>query len=41
MVISKFTVSRDEMIYEAWHDLTVTPSGKLICFFLKCAHHAA
>ena len=30
MSIEKFTVSRDDSIYEAWPDLVLTESGKLI-----------
>ncbi|MBP3332820.1 MAG: exo-alpha-sialidase [Clostridia bacterium] len=37
--IQKFIVSRDDSIYEAWPDITLTPSGKLICTFTECAHH--
>ncbi|MBR5528119.1 MAG: exo-alpha-sialidase [Clostridia bacterium] len=39
MAINKFTVSRDESIYEAWPDLVKTESGKLICVFTECEHH--
>ena len=39
MAIQKFTVSRDENIYEAWPDLIKTESGKLICAFTECNHH--
>ncbi|MCZ6681502.1 MAG: sialidase family protein [Candidatus Poribacteria bacterium] len=38
-MIEKFTVSRDDNIYEAWPDVTLTPSGKLICIFSECTHH--
>jgi len=37
--IQKFVVSRDDSIYEAWPDITLTPSGKLICTFTECTHH--
>lgn len=39
MAIQKFTVSRDDSIYEAWPDLVQTDSGKLICLFSECRHH--
>lgn len=39
MPIQKFTVSRDESIYEAWPDLVQTDGGKLICIFTECEHH--
>ncbi|HHW10609.1 MAG TPA: exo-alpha-sialidase [Firmicutes bacterium] len=38
-MIRKFTVSRDDSIYEAWPDVTLTPGGKLICVFSECNHH--
>ena len=37
--LKKFVVSRDDNIYHAWPDITLTPSGKLICTFTECAHH--
>ena len=39
MNISKFTVSRDDSIYEAWPDLVLTDDEKLICVFAECEHH--
>jgi sialidase-1 len=39
MPIQKFVVSRDDSIYEAWPDVVLTPSGKLICVFSECIHH--
>ncbi len=39
MAIQKFSVSNDENIYEAWPDVLLTKSGKLICVFSECAHH--
>ena len=39
MAIRKFTVSRDDSIYEAWPDVTLTSSGKLICVFTECERH--
>ena len=39
MPIQKFTVSRDDAIYEAWPDVIQTDGGKLICVFSECEHH--
>ena len=39
MAIRKITVSRDESIYEAWPDVAMTNSGKLIAIFTECEHH--
>lgn len=39
MSIRKITVSRDESIYEAWPDVAMTRSGKLIAVFTECEHH--
>ena len=39
MAIQKFSVSRDDSVYEAWPDLVQTASGKLICIFTECEHH--
>ena len=39
MSIKKFTVSKDDSIYEAWPDVVQTDSGKLICVFSECDHH--
>jgi sialidase-1 len=38
-MISKFTISNDPSIYEAWPDLVLTDSGKLICVFTECTYH--
>lgn len=38
-MIRKFTVSNDPAHYEAFPDVVLTPSGKLICVFLECVHH--
>jgi sialidase-1 len=38
--MEKFIVSRDDSIYEAFPDIILLPSGKLICVFLECKHHA-
>jgi len=37
--MEKFVVSRDDSIYEAFPDIALTSSGKLICVFLECKHH--
>jgi sialidase-1 len=37
--LKKFEISRDETLYEAFPDLAISPSGKLICVFLECGHH--
>lgn len=39
MYMQKFIVSRDDSIYEAWPDVVLTDSGKLICVFAECEHH--
>ena len=39
-MLQKFTVSRDDSIYEAFPDVALTPSGKLVCVFAECKHHA-
>ncbi len=38
-MIQKFTVSRDDSIYEAFPDLTLTQDGRLLCIFEECTHH--
>ena len=37
--MKKFTISRDDNIYEAWPDVVLSSSGKLICVFSECTHH--
>ncbi len=39
MAIQKFTVSRDDTIYEAWPDLVQTRGDRLICVFSECTAH--
>ncbi|GAF69172.1 unnamed protein product, partial [marine sediment metagenome] len=39
-MIEKFIVSRDDGIYEAFPDLALTGSGKLVCVFAECTHHS-
>ena len=38
-MIERFTVSRDDSIYEAFPDVALTPTGTLVCVFLECTHH--
>ncbi len=35
----KFSVSNDPDIYEAFPDVALAPSGRLVCVFLECTHH--
>jgi sialidase-1 len=39
-MIQKFTISRDDTIYEAFPDVALTSSGRLVCVFAECTHHA-
>ena len=39
-MIEKFTVSRDDSIYEAFPDVALTATGRLVCVFAECTHHA-
>lgn len=36
----KYTVSRDDSVYEAFPDLTLTQRGRMVCVFAECIHHA-
>ena len=38
-MIEKFTVSCDPELYEAWPDVVLADSGKLVCVFSECTHH--
>lgn len=38
-MIQKFSVSRDDNIYQAWPDVALTPAGRLVCVFSECTHH--
>ena len=40
MNIEKFKISNDSALYEAWPDVALTKSGKLVCVFTECAHHS-
>ena len=37
--MQKFVVSRDDSIYEAWPDVALCDSGRLVCVFSECDHH--
>ena len=37
--MDKFTVSRDDSIYEAWPDVVLCESGRMVCVFSECDHH--
>lgn len=39
MAIQKFIISNDRNIYEAWPDVVLTDSGKMVCVFSECTHH--
>lgn len=38
-MVKKFTISRDDSVYEAFPDIILTPAGKLICVFTEMTHH--
>ncbi len=38
-MIQQFSVSRDDSIYEAFPDVALAPSGRLVCVFSECTHH--
>ena len=37
--MQKFTISRDDSVYQAWPDVALTKSGKLVAVFAACDHH--
>lgn len=37
--MKKHVISRDDSIYEAWPDLVLLPSGRLVVAFAECTHH--
>ena len=39
-MLKKYTVSRDDSVYECFPDIAKTKSGKLICVFRESNHHA-
>ncbi len=38
-MIRKFTVSRDDSVYEAFPDVALAADGRLVCVFAECTHH--
>jgi hypothetical protein len=38
-MIRKFTVSRDDSVYEAFPDVALAADGCLVCVFAECTHH--
>ncbi|MBT4097385.1 MAG: exo-alpha-sialidase [Gemmatimonadetes bacterium] len=38
-MMEQFAVSRDDEIYEAFPDVALTPTGRLVCVFAECTHH--
>lgn len=36
---AKYVISNDSSLYEAWPDVVLTRSGKMICIFTECTHH--
>ena len=40
MAIERFIVSKDDSVYEAWPDVVLTDSGKLISVFTECERHS-
>ena len=40
MNIEKFGISNDPALYEAWPDVALTKTGKLVCVFTECTHHS-
>ena len=40
MSIKKYTISRDDNIYEAFPDIAITNDNTLICVFTECISHA-
>ena len=38
-MIEKHVISCDPDVYEAWPDIVLTRSGKLVCVFSECTHH--
>ncbi|MEH7179314.1 sialidase family protein [Neobacillus vireti] len=39
MAIEKFTISKDNNVYEAFPRVALTAAGNLICAFTECNHH--
>ena len=39
MMIQKYRISNEPGVYEAWPDVALTRSGKLLAVFSRCRHH--
>lgn len=39
MNFETFTINRDDTLYQAWPDVALTHSGRLVCVFSECTHH--
>ncbi len=37
--MKKTVVSRDDNVYEAWPDIAMLPSGRMVTIFSECVHH--
>ena len=37
--MQKYIISRDDNVYEAFPDVALTLSGRLVCVFAECTHH--
>ena len=37
--MERVVISRDDDIYEAFPDVAMTSSGRLVCVFAECTHH--
>lgn len=37
--MQRFTIARDDSVYLAFPDVTLTPSGRLVCVISECTHH--
>lgn len=38
-LITKYKIAHDPNLYHAFPDVTLCPSGKLVCVFSECTHH--
>ncbi len=38
-MLLKFPISKSPEFYQAWPDIALTKSGKLVCVFSECTHH--
>lgn len=39
-MIEKHIISRDDSIYEAFPDVALTSTGRMVCVFAQCTHHS-